>query len=540
MAQKRHGRRHQSGESLMAKFSDMKAQYRAASAANDRFVSANLGAAAIGVGANVHTVNDASYFKIMELARWYEINDRLVGVALRRLVTNCLQQGMTVNPSTGDKEVNKLIKDKFSKWADDKKACDITQRWTLNQQAKMVLRRIVIDGDLFVLPTKSGQLQYAEGHRCRTPRNMMKRSKLVVPIHGVEQNENTAAVEKYWFTKTDTDLLQTVHRVDEVTSRKADDVLHLYLPERFTQSRGVSALARVPTEPGQYDDAVFARLVASQVQSCFAVIEEMAFDPENGLRSPNLGDDLGDKTETTVGDWQRVEHELQPGMILPGKPGATYKPFVPNINSNDFAVMSKMILGTLAVNLDVPLVVLLLDASETNFSGFRGAVDQARMRYKELQQELIDQFYTPVYLWKLNNWLRTDPDIKQLAKRTDINVRSHTWNRPRFSYLEPLKDTTADSMKLSRCMISPIEFQGNNGRDWADFYKETVDAYGDAIEEAAQRAADINAKFGTGTVHWRDLLPLPVADGLKVNVNADSDATSNSNEPDETDPNSER
>jgi len=37
-------------------------------------------------------------------------------------------------------------------------------------------------------------------------------------------------------------------------------------------------------------------------------------------------------------------------------------------------------LGILAVNLDLPLCVFLLDASETNYSGFRGAIDQARQR----------------------------------------------------------------------------------------------------------------------------------------------------------------
>jgi hypothetical protein len=33
-----------------------------------------------------------------------------------------------------------------------------------------------------------------------------------------------------------------------------------------------------------------------------------------------------------------------------------------------------MLLGILAVNLDLPLCVFLLDASETNCSGFRGAI----------------------------------------------------------------------------------------------------------------------------------------------------------------------
>ena len=46
-------------------------------------------------------------------------------------------------------------------------------------------------------------------------------------------------------------------------------------------------------------------------------------------------------------------------------------------------------LGILAVNLDLPLCVFLLDASETNYSGFRGAIDQARQRWREIQSWMM-------------------------------------------------------------------------------------------------------------------------------------------------------
>ena len=56
-----------------------------------------------------------------------------------------------------------------------------------------------------------------------------------------------------------------------------------------------------------------------------------------------------------------------------------------------------MLLGILAVNLDLPLCVFLLDASETNYSGFRGAIDQARQRWREIQSWMMGSFHGPVY-----------------------------------------------------------------------------------------------------------------------------------------------
>tara|TARA_R110000824_G_scaffold401665_1_gene613480 strand:- start:926 stop:2569 length:1644 start_codon:yes stop_codon:yes gene_type:complete len=513
MAKQRHGSRPSAG-GVASRFKDLQNEYRAASAVNSRFVSTSLGSAAIGVGANVHTVNDSRYFKMMELFRHLEINDRLVGVAVRRLVTNVLQQGMTINPTTGDPDSNKLLKEKFREWSTDKTKCDITERLNFHQMAKIVLKRIIVDGDVFCLPQKKTlKLQFAEAHRCRTPTNMKRRIKTAVPIHGVEHNEQTGGVVRFHFTKTDVDLAQTVTRVDQVSPRKASGVLHLMLPDRFTQSRGVSSLARVPTEAGQYDDAIFAKLVATQVQSCFAIIEEIEVGADEGKDAELLAGN-----DAVTGEWNKSEVEISPGMILPGKAGRKYKAFSPNLNMADFKEFSHMILGTIAVNLDIPLIVLLLDATQTNFSGWRGALDQARLRFKELQQELIDQFYSPIYKWLVERWIKSDPEVAKIVERLGIKAFSHSWNRPQFTYIEPLKDTTADALQLNTAMVSPVEFHGRQGRDWNEFYPEVVDAYGDAIEAACLRTETINERFEFANINWRDVFPLPVAKGLKITV----------------------
>ena len=103
-----------------------------------------------------------------------------------------------------------------------------------------------------------------------------------------------------------------------------------------------------------------------------------------------------------------------------------------------------MLLGILAVNLDLPLCVFLLDASETNYSGFRGAIDQARHRWREIQSWMMGSFHGPVYEWKVRQWAVTDSALRKAVHRADefraslaAAARScrHTPRRRRFEFI---------------------------------------------------------------------------------------------------------
>ena len=106
-----------------------------------------------------------------------------------------------------------------------------------------------------------------------------------------------------------------------------------------------------------------------------------------------------------------------------------------------------MLLGILAVNLDLPLCVFLLDVSETNYSGFRGAIDQARQRWREIQSWMMGSFHRPVYEWKVRQWAVTDSALRRAVERADSLRASlaavaaaarwcrHTPRRRRFEFI---------------------------------------------------------------------------------------------------------
>ena len=70
-------------------------------------------------------------------------------------------------------------------------------------------------------------------------------------------------------------------RVNDTTQINARDeaghrqVFHHYLPDRRSQTRGVTAFAPLADTADHWDDLQFANLVAAKIQSCYTILREM-------------------------------------------------------------------------------------------------------------------------------------------------------------------------------------------------------------------------------------------------------------------------
>ena len=122
-----------------------------------------------------------------------------------------------------------------------------------------------------------------------------------------------------------------------------------------------------------------------------------------------------------------------------------------------------MLLGILAVNLDLPLCVFLLDASETNYSGFRAdsSSPPAVARDPVLDDGLV---HGPVYEWKVRQWTVTDATLRKAVQRADPLRASlaaaaswcrHTPRRKRFEFIPivPLAALRAPTDEPKRIML---------------------------------------------------------------------------------------
>jgi hypothetical protein len=170
----------------------------------------------------------------------------------------------------------------------------------------------------------------------------------------------------------------------------------------------------------------------------------------------------------------------------------------------------------MGVNFGLPLCLVLMDGSETNFSGWRGAVDEARKGFVADQLNLVRRLHRPAYHWKLTRWIAEDPTLKRFAD-SNLNFFAHNWNLPTWSYIEPVADAEGDATQLKYALTSPRRMHAARGKDWEEVSEEIVADNVFAISNAMKQAKKLNDdNAGQPPISWRDLMPLPMPAGQTV------------------------
>ena len=286
-----------------------------------------------------------------------------------------------------------------------------------------------------------------------------------------------------------------ISKVSDVKAYPARDsdgnrlVLHLYFPQRLSQRRGVTALAPVTETVGMHDDLQFTTLVKAQMAAVIAI-----FRKRDKATSPIPGAPLDNATLEESGSISQLDG-VAAGLDITGAPGEELQGFAPNVPSPSFFDHTKLLLTFIAVNLDMPVHMLLLDPSETNFSGWRGAIDQARFRFRQLQQDMVDKFHRPIWNWKVRQWIALDQEAQRLAAVPGVSPFNHRWKVPGFPYIDPDKDAKADERQHNALINSLRRIHSARGADIDEILPEIVNDRGAFIELCIQKAQALNAKY---------------------------------------------
>ena len=468
---------------------------------NTRFRRRRTGINSSGSGGDFHYRSEADQLWMIELARDMDRNDAIVGQLVDRAVNNIVQDGFVLEIETGDKGLDAELAERWLRWCVDPKQCDRSGQLTFCDIENFAQRHMFVDGDVFVLPNSAGSLQVIEGHRVRTPYGLDD-----MIVNGVQLGPYRERLA-YYFTADDVDPSTAVGRNDLFKRIPAFDddgiplVFHILNAKRVSQTRGVTAFAPVVDLVGMFDDINFAKLVQAQIVSCWAIMHEMDASVQPGAAAS------GQTTSTTTGPGgeTRTLAGMSPGMEYFGRPGERLAGFSPNVPNPEFFQQARLLLQLIGLNLGMPLVLVLLDASETNFSGWRGAMDQAKIGFRRAQQNLKCRLHEPVFLWKLKQWEAEDRALGRASEKNDLAKYGHRWNVPSWPYIEPKKDAEADAVRLDNRLISPRRLHGERGRDYEDVAAEIVEDNVLMIGLAAAGAQQLNAKFPDAKVDWREV-----------------------------------
>ncbi len=162
--------------------------------------------------------------ELVRKARYLEKNSGQIRGMLRDLKVYGIGKGIYPNAKTDNQAWNKQACEFFFKWS---KRPDITNRFSWKECQAMILRALVVDGEIFVIKTfnafKVPKIQIIESHRLCSPEHTDN----PFVADGIEY-------DKYGRPKFYYFLIGMENKTMKVP---ASAVLHIFDPERISQSR---------------------------------------------------------------------------------------------------------------------------------------------------------------------------------------------------------------------------------------------------------------------------------------------------------------
>lgn len=494
-------------EGLQSVFAAIRADYDMSR--QSRFIRRRTGVAPQGSGEDYNYRSETKYYADIEQARDMDRNDGLVGTLADRRVDNIVQQGFTLDTKTGDKGLDLDLWNRWQAFSSDPDQCDIAGELCWHEIERFACRAESIDGDIIVVGTEEGSFQTHEAHAIQTS------NKLPDTFLGVTRNKYGKR-EKY-HVRYDLDAFGGKSEATPIDVRNDEGIrqlFHVYNPKRINATRGVTQLAPIFALSGMLEDINFAKLVQQQIVSCFAIFRKLAAGVPD---LPSADGEYGEpSTETTASGTRQLEG-VGPGMEIIGRAGEELQGFSPAVPNSEYFQQVKLILQIIGVNFGLPLCLVLMDGSETNFSGWRGAVDEARKGFVADQLNLVRRLHDPAYTWWLLNQISDDSSLQRAAKRYGVQIFGHKWNLPTWSYIEPVADAEGDAKQLRNALTSPRRMHAARGKDWETIAEEIIDDNVYAIKKAQAQADKINGEFPSGPMlTWRDLIALPMQEGATI------------------------
>lgn len=493
-----------------------------------RLVRERRGLAPQGGAGDYHIRQSSLFFRDVEMARDADRNDALIGQMIDRACLNIVQDGFTIDFATGDKRLDRDLKQRWVEEHDDPDSIDVAGEMNFHDFQWLAVRSMFVDGDCGIAAVEDedqpGQpalrLQFYECHQIRNDRPTS--DDIVLGVRLSEVRERIS----YFVVMDAIDPMDTSKaEPEEVEVRDADGMrqfFHVYDPHRPTLTRGKTKLAPVFPLLTMLEDTNFAKLVQQQIVSCFAIFRQQAI---GGMIPGTIGGYGAESSVTTTTGETRVLDNVAPGMEIVGAPGEQLQGFSPDVPNPEYFDHVRYLMQLIGVNVGLPLTMVLMDSSETNFSGWRGAFEEAKRGFKHHQQNLKKRFLRPYTKWRIAQYLKQDAALRRANQRSRINVFNHTWNAPNWPYIEPMKDAQADVLRLSGNLTSPRRLMAERSNQWEDIVSETVEDNTTAIRAAMKAAEKLNRNNPGPAIHWREIINLPTPEGVNVSANMPLDQT---------------
>jgi lambda family phage portal protein len=381
-----------------------------------------------------------------------------------------------------DRSANDAVENHWDKWGE---VCDATGRQHFEGLLRVAIQSVATDGEVFVRKYRGADEPYGmslrlfEADRCPHDYNKTLTDGARVR-QGVEFDARGRPVAYWLYTDHPGETYGA--RVRELERVPASDIYHIFMHDRPEQVRGVTwfhAVLLRAQHLHEFQDAavIAARVGASKVG--FFKRSEDSVDMTATLASGGTG---APSSPLTMSAEPGEFTELPPGYDL-----ADWNPEYPHQNFESFV---KQCMRGIASGLNVATHNLSGDMTDVNYSSARIAELAERGHWEALQDWLMDALMEPLYaewlagallLGQITMDQGTPLPARTLQKLVDAaEFRGRTWG-----WVDPLKESEADVLRLKNGLTSRTELAVRAGREFDDILAELAD------EQAQMKAAGI-------------------------------------------------
>lgn len=371
-----------------------------------------------------------------------------------------------------DKPMNDAVETHWALWC---KHCDITGKLSLAMLLRIAIKSVARDGEVLVRIVRGRQysygiaLQILEADRLDETINRVEPNGNVTRM-GVEMDAASRPVALWIFSRHPGENWQRQARKAERV--QAEDVYHLFNPERAEQVRGYTWLHAVLMRASMLAGYEEAAIVAARVGAAKMGVFTRDADVPSG---DGLGG-LADGRDANTGALQ-MSAEAGEFLDLTNMPGVNLATWDPDYPHENFESFVKQCLRGWASGVDVATHNLSGDMTEVNYSSARIAEQSERDSWIAVQDWLIGSFCEPVF----SEWLNLGMLKGEITFLNGTPVPMSFWreivNTSRFQgrrweWVDPLNQAEASRELISSGLSSRTEIAASQGREFEDIVEE--------------------------------------------------------------------
>jgi len=414
---------------------------------------------------------------VNESQRLFRDNGLYAGI-ISRAADNILGgSGFTLQARTGDDALDLQLEKLWHEWCLDPEIRGIATFWEIERQ---VLNGLWVDGDIAALKLYGqGKIQLVEAERITSAKNTARL------IDGIELDKYGKPVNLYVADYQDSGLVNKA----SAQPFKYDDMIYLANRNRASQTRGVPILQSNFALIHMLNDILTSEAISWQLQSRLALIINRNAGPEAGYSETT---DDTDKDETYQQPTRYAEYEA--GMIFNGLIGENIQAIDRKIPSQNFEQSVVTYLRLIGLPVGMPLELILLDFSKTNYSSARASLQTAYRNFVCHQRYLKEHFHSKLYRFMVDYW------IAEKLIPNNANAYRHEFITPNFPMIDILKESQAYTNMVEAGFSSNTEICKSLNKEYRLILEQKAKEMKDAIEIAE----GLNKQYPEAGISWRD------------------------------------